>query len=79
MRSTGEIAAWLAQRIAEVERMTKTMPSIAVLVNSEDDVGAMAQALDVALESKGCFSSPISEGRAKPMGGNARLLPLEKR
>ncbi len=44
-----DIVSWLAQRIVEIERFTKPLPSVAVLVNDEADVGPLADGLKAAL------------------------------
>lgn len=44
-------AEWIADRIMEVERTVKQMPTIAVLVNTESDVKPMAERLTECLES----------------------------
>ncbi|HCF5897101.1 TPA: ATP-binding domain-containing protein [Pseudomonas aeruginosa] len=45
------IYSWLADRIGEIERQVREMPSIAVLVPSEEHVKLMAEALTEQLES----------------------------
>ena len=40
-----EAADWISQRITEVERSVKQMPTVAVLVNTEADVKSMAERL----------------------------------
>jgi UvrD-like helicase C-terminal domain len=44
-----EIITWLAQRIVEIEQLTKPLPSVAVLVNDEAEVGPIADGLRAAL------------------------------
>jgi len=44
-------AAWIADRIIEVERTVREMPTIAVLVNREEDAGPMADQLTKQLEA----------------------------
>ncbi len=48
--------AWLAERIVEVERLTKSLPSIAILTNSEEQVQPLASALHQALAT---YSMPV--------------------
>jgi UvrD-like helicase family protein len=43
------IIAWLGQRIVEIEKLTKPLPSVAVLVNDEAEVGPIADGLAAAL------------------------------
>jgi DNA polymerase III delta prime subunit len=51
-----EKVAWLAKRIVEIERLTKALPSIAILTNSEEQVQPLASALNQALTS---YSMPV--------------------
>lgn len=44
-------ASWIAQRIMEVERTVKEMPTVAVLVNRAEDVEPMAEQLTAHLEA----------------------------
>ncbi|TIW22063.1 MAG: DNA helicase UvrD [Mesorhizobium sp.] len=44
-----DVADWLSTRITEVERFTKPLPSVAVLVNSEAEVGPLADKLQTVL------------------------------
>ena len=44
-----DVIAWLAQRIVEIEQLTKPLPSVAVLVNDEAEVGPIAGGLTTAL------------------------------
>lgn len=44
-------ASWIAQRIMEVEKTVKEMPTVAVLVNRAEDVEPMAEQLTRHLES----------------------------
>ena len=50
------LAEWFAARIGEIEKVTGSMPSIAVLVNDEEEVIPLAEALDAALA--GAASGP---------------------
>lgn len=56
MADKSAIADWLAQRIEEVERHVErhveSLPSIAVLVNGEDEVRPIAEALKTALTNQ---------------------------
>ncbi len=44
-----DIIKWLALRIIEIEKFTKPLPSVAVLVNDEAEVGPLADGLKTAL------------------------------
>lgn len=56
LRAEPEKVAWLASRIVEIERFTKTLPSIAILVNTEEEVQPLANALNEALAR---YSMPV--------------------
>jgi DNA helicase IV len=45
------VVDWLATRILEIERFTRKLPSIAVLVNDEAQVQPLATALNEALQN----------------------------
>ena len=77
LRNPGEIAAWLAQRIGEIERITKTMPSIAVLVNSEREVGSIAEALDSALAGQNIRAIPCFNGQAVGQEADVRVFDVQ--
>ena len=49
MSEDSKVADWLSQRIREIEQSVKELPSIAVLVNSEEEVETVADALGDAL------------------------------
>lgn len=61
-----DIGMWLFERIAELERMIGdgAMPSIAVLVNSEEQVGPVAEAMNVLLEEINREAVPCRDGQA---------------
>ncbi len=60
--SQADEIAWLAARIMEIERLTRRLPSIAVLVGSEDQVSPLATALGEALEAQNIQVSAIPQG-----------------
>lgn len=81
-RSGGEAAAWVAQRIMEVERTVKQMPTIAVLVNSEHEVGPMAEKLTKCLEpinlkAVACNERALGEGTDVRVFENRHIKGLE--
>lgn len=49
LRDSKSITSWLVERITEIERITKQLPSVAILVNSEEEVTPTAIALNEAL------------------------------
>jgi len=68
---------WLAERIAEIERLTGTLPSIAVLVNGEDDVEPVAQELDAALADKNIRAVACPLGRVVGQENDVRVFDVQ--
>jgi hypothetical protein len=71
------VAAWLTDRIVEIERFTGTMPSIAVLVNDEEDVVPVATALDAALTDKNIRAVPCSRGQTVGQENDVRVFDVQ--
>ncbi len=59
------LAAWLAARIKEIEKSVRTLPSIAVLVNDEESVRSVADALKRALENITVIPCPDGQVRGR--------------
>ncbi len=71
-----ETASWLFDRIKEVEQSVQQMPTIAVLVNSEDEVKPMAEALGQYLEEISLKAIPCLEGQALGEGSDVRVFDV---
>jgi hypothetical protein len=69
------ICAWLAERIGEIERLTGTLPSIAV--NQEDDVEPVALALDAALADKSIRAVACLRGRVVGQENDVRVFDVQ--
>lgn len=54
-------AAWIADRIMEIERTVERLPTIAVLVNRPEDIEPMAAELTECLEHVNLRATPCSE------------------
>lgn len=63
MSDDKDSAAWLAARIKEIERAVHKLPSIAVLVNNEDAVRSVAEALKIAVEDQNIKVIPCYNGQ----------------
>lgn len=72
-----EAARWIAERIAEVERAVKQMPTIAVLVNAEEDVKPMAERLTSYLEAVNLKAVACEEGKALGEGADVRVFDIQ--
>ncbi len=71
-------ARWLAERIGDVEKiLQQKMPTVAVLVNSEDEVKPMADALSVYLEDINLRGVPCLEGQALGEGSDVRVFDVQ--
>lgn len=70
-------AAWLAARIAEIERFTDVLPSIAILVVNEDDVIPMADALSAALDSMHIRAVACSRGNLAGQDLDVRVFDVQ--
>ena len=68
------IATWLADRIQEIEGFVGELPSIAVLVNSEEEVRSVATALGDALENQNIPVTPCSDGLARGPDSAVRVF-----
>ncbi len=75
--SEDEAARWIAERIAEVERAVKQMPTIAVLVNAEEDVKPMAERLTSYLEGVNLKAVACEEGKALGEGADVRVFDIQ--
>ena len=71
------IIAWLAQRIIEVERFTKPLPSVAVLVNDEDEVGPLADGLKTALADHNLNVVACHKGQFAGQENDIRVLDVQ--
>lgn len=73
---TAIVVSWLADRIREIERFVGQLPSIAIFVNSQDDVPAVAEALNTALAE---HNIPViaSDGRTVGQESNVRVFDIQ--
>ena len=72
-----KIANWLARRIMEIERLVQELPSIAVLVNDEDDVHPIAKALGDALTDQNIRVIPCPDGRVQAKDSAVRVFNVQ--
>lgn len=69
--------AWLAERIAEIERFVQQLPSIAVFVNSEADVGPIAAALEALLTDHNIPVMACHKGQAVGQESSVRVFDIQ--
>ncbi|WP_082384828.1 ATP-binding domain-containing protein [Brevundimonas sp. AAP58] len=68
---------WLDQRIGEVEKITGALPSLAVLVNTEQEVVPLAEKLGRALEARNIRCTPCLGGQATGDDGDVRVFDIQ--
>lgn len=72
-----QIAAWLAHRIGEVERLTDELPTIAVLVCEDQAVKPIAEALDRALADRNIRAVACPDGQARGQDNDVRVFDVQ--
>lgn len=72
-----EIAVWLANRITEIEKLTKTLPSIAVLVNSEGEIKPVTEALNKALSGHNIRAVGCPGGQVVGQENDVRVFDVQ--
>lgn len=72
-----EVASWLANRIGEIERSLRELPSIAVLVNDEDGVRMIAAALGDALTDQNIRVIPCPDGQVRGRDDAVRVFNVQ--
>jgi DNA helicase IV len=77
LSAQGAVAAWLADRIGEIERLTQMLPSIAVLVSGEEDVVPLADALNGALANKNIRAVPCARGNLAGQENDVRVFDVQ--
>lgn len=77
LSSHGDIVNWLAARIIEIEKLTSPLPSVAILVNDEDAVGPLAEALRGALSDANLNVVPCHEGQFAGQENDIRVFDVQ--
>lgn len=72
-----ELAQWLADRIGEIERFTRSLPSIAVLVNSEAEIDPITKTLDDALSGLNLRAVACPGGKVVGQENDVRVFSIE--
>ncbi|PHP64572.1 hypothetical protein CSC94_23675 [Zhengella mangrovi] len=75
--SLDDTTSWLAERIVEIEGFVGELPSIAVLVNSEDEVGPVAKSLGEALINYNISVEGCPDGRVRGRDGAVRVFNVQ--
>jgi DNA helicase IV len=71
------VVDWLADRIREIERFVKQMPSTAIFVNSEAEVAPVAEALNAALEEHNIQVVAFPQGRVMEQDNDVRVFDVQ--
>lgn len=78
LNDADSIAAWLSRRIEEIDgALQGELPSIAVLVNSEDEVRTIARSLEGALTAQNIPVVACTDGQVRGRDGAVRVFNVE--
>jgi DNA helicase IV len=72
-----DIVSWLGQRFVEIERFTKPLPSVAVLVNDEVEVGPLADGLKAALADENLNVVACYKGQFAGQENDIRVFDVQ--
>ena len=75
--SNTQTVEWLAARITDIERFVDQLPSIAVFVNSEDDVEPTATSLETLLSEHNIPVMACREGQAVGQESSVRVFDIQ--
>ena len=76
LASDSDRAAWLSQRIREIETIVGKVPTIAVLVNDEAEVAPLAEALNARLEEINLAAVACKDGRVVGNDRDVRVFNI---
>ncbi|MDO6423064.1 ATP-binding domain-containing protein [Saccharophagus degradans] len=77
LQGESNVASWLALRIEEIEDSVKTLPTIGVLVNHEEEVEPLANALKEALEPLNIVAEACSGGKSLGEASDVRVFSAQ--
>jgi DNA helicase IV len=77
LSAAADVAAWLAERVREIEAFVRSLPSIAVLVMSEAEVEPLAQALSERLADDNIKAVPCREGQTMGNENDVRVFDIQ--
>ena len=70
-------ARWLASRLAEIERRSGTLPTVAVLVASEEEVRPVAESLNAVLEEQNLRAIACPDGKFVGQDNEVRVFSVQ--
>ena len=71
------VASWLGKRIHEIQTITGSLPSIAILVKSEEDIGPTAVALNDALAAQNIRAVACPGGLVVGQENDVRVFDVQ--
>lgn len=77
MADRSEVAEWLGTRIQEIESIVNQLPSIAVLVSSEEEVQPVADALNAVLADLSIRAVACLNGQTIGQGNDVRVFDVQ--
>lgn len=77
LASEGDKADWLFQRIQEIETIVGKVPTIAVLVNAEQEVEPLSKALDQRLQDINLSAVACKDGKVVGNDRDVRVFSIE--
>jgi DNA polymerase III delta prime subunit len=77
LKSLNEVAAWLAERISEIEGLLNQLPSIAILVLGEEQVQPIADGLGLLLTEKNIQVVACHDGQAIGKDNDVRVFDVK--
>lgn len=77
MEGLSTVAAWLAQRVVEIEDFVQELPSIAILVNDEAEVRPLAESLGEALIDHNIRVIPCPDGQVRGRESAVRVFNVQ--
>jgi hypothetical protein len=72
-----DVIDWLARRIVEIESFVQQLPSIAILVNDEQEVTPLATALNEALEEQNIRVMACLNGQVMGLESDVRVFDVQ--
>jgi UvrD-like helicase C-terminal domain len=74
---TTVLVNWLADRVREIERSVRQLPSTAIFVNSEAEVGPVAEALRAAMTEQNIQVVACHEGQVMGQDNDVRVFDVQ--
>jgi hypothetical protein len=72
-----DVTGWLAMRIVEIESFVRQLPSIAILVNGEEQVQRVSAALNEALANENIRVVPCLNGQTIGQENDVRVFDVQ--